>query len=97
MISMYKWQQVRVLRQKGETIKGIARQLKLSRNTVRKYLRKDEPPQFKARQYERLLDPYEEVIKEMLKRASLARGYTMSSRNRATEALFPLCIVICQG
>ncbi|WP_203472847.1 IS21 family transposase [Dissulfurispira thermophila] len=65
---MYKWQQVRVLRQKGETIKGIARQLKLSRNTVRKYLRKDEPPQFKARQYERLLDPYEEVIKEMLKK-----------------------------
>ena len=36
---MYKWQQVKALRAKEESIKGIARQLNLSKNTVRKYLR----------------------------------------------------------
>lgn len=63
---MYKRQQVKALEVQGESIKKIARKLKLSKNTVRKYLRSPEPPQFKAREYERLLDPYEETIKEML-------------------------------
>ncbi len=40
---MYKWQKVRTMRQKGESIKGIAKKLKLSKNTVRKYLRSDAP------------------------------------------------------
>ena len=38
---MYKWQQVKVLGENGASIKEIARRLKLSRNTVRKYLRRD--------------------------------------------------------
>jgi hypothetical protein len=38
----------------------------MSRNTVRKYLRSSEPPCFKARHYNRLIDQYEESIKEML-------------------------------
>lgn len=40
--------------------------MKLSKNTVRKYLRSSDPPQFKARQYERMLDGYEDRIKEMI-------------------------------
>ncbi|GBE01995.1 integrase core domain protein [bacterium BMS3Abin08] len=63
---MYKWQQVKSLRAKGVSIKKIARQLKLSRNTVRKYLRSPGPPRFKARKYEKMLDKYEDMIKEML-------------------------------
>jgi len=43
---MYKWQQVKALRAKGVSIKKIARKLKLSKNTVRKYLRIPDPPQF---------------------------------------------------
>ncbi|RMD58051.1 MAG: HTH domain-containing protein [Nitrospirae bacterium] len=39
MISMHKWYQVKILREQGVSIKKIARQLKLSKNTVRKYLR----------------------------------------------------------
>lgn len=66
MISMYKWQQVKALRAQGVSIKKIARQLKLSKNTVRKYLRSSEPPCFKARHYSGLLDQYEESIKEMV-------------------------------
>ena len=63
---MYKWQQVKALKGRGVSIKKIARKLKLSKNTVRKYLRSTEPPQFKSREYARLLDPYEETIEEML-------------------------------
>jgi transposase len=63
---MYKWQQVKALRARGVSIKKIARKLKVSKNTVKKYLRSPEPPQFKAREYEKLLDPYEEAINEML-------------------------------
>ena len=65
---MYKWQQVKVLRAQGVSIKKIARKLKLSKNTVRKYLRSPEPPHFKARKYDRLLDPYQETVKEMLEK-----------------------------
>ena len=65
---MYKWQQVKALRAQGVSIKKIARKMKLSKNTVRKYLRSPGPPQFKAREHEKLLDPYEETIKEMLER-----------------------------
>ncbi len=65
---MYKWQKVRVMRQKGESIKSIARKLKLSRNTVRKYVRRESPPSFHARQYEKLLTPYKEAIEGMLKK-----------------------------
>ncbi len=65
---MYKWQQVKTLRAKGVSIKKIARKLKISKNTVRKYLRSSEPPLFKARQYERLLDQYKETIEGMIEK-----------------------------
>lgn len=68
MLSMYKWQQVKALRVQGVSIKKIASRLKLSKNTVRKYLRSPEPPQFKARKYDRLLDSYQEAVTEMLKK-----------------------------
>lgn len=63
---MYKWQQVKALKAQGKSIKGIVRQMKLSKSTVRKYLRSSEPPHFKAREYERLLDQHEEAVKGML-------------------------------
>jgi len=65
---MYKWQQVKALRAKGVSIKKIARKLKLSKNTVRKYLRSHEPPQFKARRYEKMLNEYEDKVREMLEK-----------------------------
>ena len=62
---MYKWQQVKTLRVQGVSIKKIARKLKLSKNTVRKYLRSDDPPEFKAREYELKLDSYQDQAKQM--------------------------------
>lgn len=68
MLSMYKWQQVKALKTQGSSIKEIMRQLKLSKNTVRKYLRSSEPPRFKVREYEKLLDKYEETINGMIEK-----------------------------
>jgi transposase len=67
---MYKWQQVKMLRFQGVSIKKIARKLKLSKNTVRKYLRCSDPPEFKAREYQVKLDSYRDQVKRMH-----AKGY----------------------
>jgi transposase len=48
------------------SIKKIARQLKLSRNTVKKYLKSSQPPQFKAKQKQKILDNFESELKEMV-------------------------------
>lgn len=65
---MYKWQQVKLLRTKGLSIKKISRTMKLSKNTVRKYLRSSGPPRFKPRQYSKILNEYEDKTKEMLRK-----------------------------
>ena len=53
MISMYLWQQAKALRTQGFHVKQIARQLKISKNAVKKYLRSSDPPQFHAREYQK--------------------------------------------
>lgn len=68
MISMHMWQRVKTLRAKGMSIKKIAKTLKLSKNTVRKYLRSSEPPHFKARQYEKILGKHKEKVEEMIQK-----------------------------
>jgi transposase len=68
MISMYMWQQVKALRAQGFHVKQIARRLKISKNTVKKYLRSSDPPQFQAREYVRKFDPYVNEIKGMIKK-----------------------------
>lgn len=68
MLSMYMWYKVKMMRENGKGIKGIARALGISKNTVRKYLRSSGPPKFKAREYEKGLDRFREEIQEMLKR-----------------------------
>ncbi len=66
MLSMYRWQQVKTMRADGFSIKKIARVLKISKNTVRKYLRDPEPPQFNPREYAKELDKHRQEIDEML-------------------------------
>jgi len=64
---MYLWQQVKALRTQGFHVKQIARQLKISKNTVKKYLRSSDPPRFHAREYKKKCDGYLAVIKEMIR------------------------------
>ncbi|WP_338828109.1 helix-turn-helix domain-containing protein [Neomoorella thermoacetica] len=66
---MYKWQRIKALYAQGVGIRQIASTVGVSRNTVRKYLKEANPPQFKAREYEKELDKYEEEIKAMLDKA----------------------------
>lgn len=68
MVSMYKWHQIRIMREKGKGIKAIARALGVSKNTVRKYLRSPDPPEFRARGYGKKVDHFREQIHDMLKR-----------------------------
>ena len=68
MVSMYKWYQIRVMRERGKGIKTIARALGVSKNTVRKYLRSPDPPEFKAREYEKKVDAFRGQIHDMLRR-----------------------------
>lgn len=69
MISVYKWYQIRVIRDKGAGIKRIAMDLGISKNTVRKYLRSLDPPVFKVRTYEKKIDPYQKEVNQMLQHA----------------------------
>jgi transposase len=66
MLSMYTWYQVKVMRGQGVSIKKITKELKISKNTVRKYLRDASPPMFKGRKYDRALVRYDKEIKAMM-------------------------------
>jgi transposase len=62
-----KFQQVHELRARGMGIKTIARQLALSRNTVRKYSRLPElPHKMSPKSGPRLIDPYRSYLRERL-------------------------------
>ena len=87
VISMYKWQRIKALHAQGVSIRKIAQTLGVSRNTVRKYLRDTNPPQFKAREYKKQLDQYREEICVMLDKGYIGtriynelilKGYTGS-------------------
>jgi len=67
MITMDEWWTIRTLKSKGVSIKKIARQLGLSRNTVRKYLRTDKPPQYTIGQrVQKEIAPFIDEIKVMI-------------------------------
>ena len=44
---MYRWLKIKELKNNGKGIKEIARELGMSKNTVRKYLREESPPKYK--------------------------------------------------
>ena len=66
MISVEAWTTIRYLHTCGKGIRGIARELGLSRNTVRKALASEAPPQYKREARSHQLDPYADAIVEMV-------------------------------
>ena len=66
MLSMYQWQQIKENRLKGMSIKELARRFKLSKNTIRKYLRTEGVPKMKPRTYANCVEQFNEAIVGML-------------------------------
>lgn len=68
MIPLNTWETIRHrCRRDGEHIKTVARDLDVAPNTVRKYLRQDEPPSRRLRPRTSMLDRYQPHIDELLR------------------------------
>lgn len=59
---VHDWIAVKRLFKKGVKIKQIARQLKMSKNTVKKLLKQESEPQYQRQKYPTKIDPYKEQI-----------------------------------
>lgn len=69
MLDMNEYTTIRGMHARGASIRMIADDLHMSRNTVRKYLRSNEPPHFHGPVYANPdLAPFDDQIKDMLKR-----------------------------
>jgi len=67
MIALEVWVDIRSLERQGHSIRRIARETGLSRNTVRRYLRGEEPPRYSPRPKKAsLLDPYKDYLRKRL-------------------------------
>jgi transposase len=67
MIKMEDWLTIRNLRERGYLIKRIARELKISRNTVKRALRKEPPPRYcRPPRVNSKIEPFHEAIAQML-------------------------------
>ncbi len=68
MISVHSWETIRLrCGRDKEPIKLVARETGLAPNTIRKYLRRAEPPTRQPRPRARLLDPYVSHVDELIK------------------------------
>jgi len=67
MIKMEDWVTIRNLRERGYSIKKIARELKVSKNTVRRALRSELPPKYlRPQRVNPNIEPFRDSISEML-------------------------------
>ncbi len=71
MISMYHWQQIKEKQLQGMSIKKLARIFKMSKNTIRKYLRTATVPTIKKRFFGSLIDPFKNDVETMVKKGMI--------------------------
>jgi len=87
MISMDEWFTIRTLNNNGIAIKKIAQQLGVARNTVRKYIRMDRPPQYTPEQrLSSALAVYEDEIKVLLAQDFIGSRILAELRTRGYPA-----------
>jgi transposase len=65
---MEEWHAIQVLKRQGYKKKAIARQLGISKNTVKRYWKCQTPPTYQRTVQEKMLDRYAAQIKEMMAR-----------------------------
>lgn len=70
MISKEDWVDIKSLARQGYSIRRIARELGLSRATVRRYLRSPEPPCYVRKSKPSILDPYKDYLTARLEQES---------------------------
>lgn len=64
MLRLEQWMDINFLHKQGLSIREIARQSGYSRNTVRKMLREQSPPQFKKVERDKAVEPYADYLKQ---------------------------------
>ncbi len=71
MISHEECMEIKILFRQGKSIREISRKLKVSRNTVRRYLRQQEKPSYKMKRSTRIskLAPFYDYLQERIKAA----------------------------
>jgi len=62
--------EIRVLRRQGKSIGEIARRLEVSRDTVRRYMRREGLPRYQREARPSKLDPYKQHLDERVKAAT---------------------------
>lgn len=68
MINVHQWAEARRLHiGEGKSVRAIARELGLARNTVRAALRSEDPPSYGRRSQGSKLDPFKEEIVQLLR------------------------------
>ncbi|QBQ54426.1 IS21 family transposase [Nitrosococcus wardiae] len=72
MLKLEGWMEIRILHRQGLGIRAIARRLGVSRNTVRKALRGEEPPRYRRRVRASKLDPYKDYLRARVEAAKPA-------------------------
>lgn len=83
MLDMNEYTTIRGMQARGASIHMIAHDLRMSRNTVRKYLRSNEPPQFHGPDYANPdLAPFDDQIKVMLGRGFIGSRILKDLRKR---------------
>ncbi len=105
MLDQEGWMEIRILKKQGKSIKEICRITGHSRNTVRRYLRSDEPPAYQRPPRGSKLDPFKDYIRGRVKanlphrlpatvlfREVLDRGYCGGERivRSYVSSLYPL-------
>ena len=88
--------EIRVLSRQGKSIRDIARMLKISRNTVRRYIRGAGLPQYERKVRPSKLDDYKQYIAERV-RAAAPEWIPATVLLRELRALgYPGGVSICQ-
>ncbi len=67
MIRLEEWVDIVSMHKAGVSISAIARELGISRNTVKATLRRDGPPEYRRREMPSKLDPYKDYLHERLR------------------------------
>jgi transposase len=84
MLVMEEAVEIRVLSRQGKSIRAIARTLRVSRNTVRRYLRGQEVPRYRREPRATKLDHYKQYIgctsSEQLRQSTAVKKREMSHR-----------------